>query len=549
VERHQHPGATREEVRTTAKELLGFDELRPGQEEAAAAVLAGRDVLAVMPTGSGKSAIYQIAGALLDGPTVVVSPLIALQHDQVERIGDDLGGAAQVNSTISDGRRHDVLADARHGEVEFVFVAPEQLANDETMTALRQAAPSLVVIDEAHCISSWGHDFRPDYRRLGDMVTQLGRPPVLALTATAAPPVRTDIVDQLDLHDPTVVVAGFERPNIRLDVVSVADPEEGRATVEQVALSESGTGLVYVATRDETEELAAALDRPQRPALAYHAGLSASQRTAVHNRFAEADPCVVVATTAFGMGIDVAHVRFVIHAEAPESLDAYLQELGRAGRDGRPARAVLVHPRQGGRGRQFFAGVSEVPVVEVQKVAEAVAAGAAPLPVEALAAVSDLTDTRLHQVLGLLEAVDAVVLDDEQARWVTDRPLEEVAEEARALREAERTVERTRRDMVQRYIDTDTCRWQLLLAYFGEHREEPCGHCDRCDDTYDPPTTATDPDRRPFPPEARVRHAEFGAGQVVAYDDDTMTVLFDTAGYRTLGVDLVIEGDLLQAEG
>jgi ATP-dependent DNA helicase RecQ len=532
----------RARVRSAARRLLGFDELRPGQEEAAAALLEGRDVLAVLPTGAGKSAIYQVAGALLPGPTVVVSPLIALQHDQVTRIGDSLGGAAQVNSSVSDGQRRAVLADAEAGDIEFVFVAPEQLANEETLGALRAGAPSLVVVDEAHCISTWGHDFRPDDRRLATFVDELGRPPLLALTATAAPPVRADIVEQLRLTDPVVVVAGFERPNIRLDVVSVEDQQEAQDRIIEVVDSTDGTGIVYVATRQQTEDLAERLDRPHRPGLAYHAGLSSRDRAMVHERFQDDAPSVVVATTAFGMGIDVPHVRFVVHAEVPESLDAYLQELGRAGRDGEPARAVLVSARTGGGGRQFFSGIGEIPAVEVADVAEAVASSTEPLPVEVLASVSDLSDSRLQQVLGLLEEVEAVEVEDDAVRWRTDQPVDDTAEAAAAVRDAERSVERTRRQMVARYVETDGCRWQALLAYFGEPRHDPCGRCDRCDAGVSAPVAGAD---HPYPLEARVRHRDFGDGLVVEQDDRSVTVLFDEAGYRTLDVALAVDKGLL----
>lgn len=365
---------------------------------------------------------------------------------------------------------------------------------------------------------------------------------MLALTATAAPPVRADIVEQLHLEEPLVVVAGFERPNIRLDVVAVDDDDEAQDVVVEQADRMTGSGLVYVATRQETEELAARLDRPDRPALAYHAGLAPSDRRAVHERFQDAEPCIVVATTAFGMGIDVPHVRFVVHADTPESLDAYLQELGRAGRDGEPARAVLVRAREGGSSRAFFGGIGEIPAVEVEQVAAAVALATEPVPLPLLSSTNELTDTRLQQVVGLLQEVDAVRVVDDAVRWETDLPVSEVAEAAAAVRDAERTVERTRRQMVERYADGDGCRWQALLAYFGEPTDDPCGRCDRCDEGL--PTAVPEGDR-PFPLDARVEHRSFGPGQVVAYEQDTVTVLFDEAGYRTLAVDLVVEHDLL----
>jgi ATP-dependent DNA helicase RecQ len=540
-----------EDVAAEAQRLLGLAELRPGQAEAMAAVLAGRDVLAVMPTGSGKSAVYQVAGALLEGPTVVVSPLIALQHDQVERIGDELGGAVLVNSTRSDGSNRDALDGAADGDTEFVFLAPEQLTNEATVGRLRQARPSLFVVDEAHCISSWGHDFRPDYRRLGAVVESVGRPPLLALTATAAPPVRRDIVEQLGMRDPAVVVAGFERPNLHLGVEHVPDPAAVDAALLEAAGQERGTILVYTATRDDTERLAELLADRRRPALAYHGGLSRRDREAVHERFAADEPCVVIATTAFGMGIDVPHVRMVVHTEPPESLDAYLQEVGRAGRDGAPARGLLLHPREGGDRRRFTGGVAEIPVAEVARVAEAVASCPEGVAVVDLEAVVDVTSTLLHQVLDLLDRVDAVDVDDATARWTGHGDVDALAGDAAALRAAEREVARTRRDMVDRYLDADGCRWQLLLGYFGEVAEGPCGHCDGCDQAGSgaggPPADPGVADEgRPYPLGARVAHADFGAGQVVAYEDDVVTVLFDDAGYRALAVELVIERQLLR---
>ncbi|MGI8406234.1 MAG: RecQ family ATP-dependent DNA helicase [Thermomicrobiales bacterium] len=264
-----------------AQEKFGLEKLRPGQGEAIDGVLRGRDTLAVMPTGSGKSAIYQIAGVTIDGYTIVVSPLIALQQDQVESIvdmgagaaGAAVGAAAEVNSTLTDTERDDVFARLQEGKIEFLFLAPEQFANEDTMACLEKTPPALFVVDEAHCISEWGHDFRPDYLRLGAMIEQLGHPLTLALTATAAPPVRQEIIERLGMRDPAVVVKGFDRPNIRLAVETFEDEESKRdALLERIEAS-AKPGIVYAATRRDTEELANALAERGISAAAYHAGL------------------------------------------------------------------------------------------------------------------------------------------------------------------------------------------------------------------------------------------------------------------------------------
>lgn len=309
----------------TADDVFGWSVLRPGQLAAMEAVMRGRDTLAVMPTGAGKSAVYQVPGLLLPGPTVVVSPLIALQRDQIAGLlrHDDAPDAVAVNSAQAAGEADAAWDAVRHGDAEFLFLSPEQLAKDEVVERLARAAPSLFVVDEAQCVAAWGHDFRPDYLRLAQAAQRVGRPTVLALTATAAPPVREEIVERLGMDDPALVVAGFDRPNIALEVRRFLDDTDKRRGVVERAAAEPKPGIVYTATRRDAEAYADDLAALGLSAAAYHAGLTAGERSRVHDAFLAGETDVVVATSAFGMGIDKEDVRFVLHASVPGSLDAY----------------------------------------------------------------------------------------------------------------------------------------------------------------------------------------------------------------------------------
>lgn len=543
-------------IRQVARDVLGLTGFRPGQEDAMKAVAAGHDTLAVLPSGAGKSAVYTVAGLLLDGPVLIVSPLIALQRDQVQRLeelGEDaVGRAAVLNSGLSALEHQAVLDGMRDGTVRYCFLAPEQLAKPEVVEAIRTSAPALFVVDEAHCVSAWGHDFRPDYLRLGGVVQQLGHPTVLALTATAAPPVRAEIVERLEMADPEVVVAGFDRPEIRLEVEHHADAQhKHHAILDKVAeLSQQGIGILYSATRKGTEEFAQALTGRGLRAAAYHAGLKKSDREEVQRRYMDDELDVVVATTAFGMGIDKPETRFVVHAEPADSVDSYYQEIGRAGRDGEPAVAVLMYRQEDLGIRKFFAAGAPAEQ-ELQQVAGLVRAGAEAgmdgVDVHELRAETGRAATPLVRDLNLLEQAGAVVLDDDgTASPAPDAPAPgEAAAAARLVAQQHIKVDESRIEMMRGYADTTGCRRQYLLGYFGEQLDEPCGNCDNCSAGSSHQQHTADADH-PFPIDSAVEHSEWGPGLVMRHEDDRVVVLFEEVGYKTLALQAVIDHELLR---
>jgi ATP-dependent DNA helicase RecQ len=326
------------------KEIFGFDSFRPGQEEVIRAVLEGRDTLAVMPTGGGKSLCYQVPALMQDSLTVIVSPLISLMKDQVDSLlQSSVSGAATLHSGLPPEERWDVERRVRTGEVKMLYVAPERLRALEFVLALRRSGVGLFVVDEAHCISEWGHNFRPDYLFLPRAVRDLGSPPVLALTATATPRVRQDILRSLKMRSPEVVVTSFNRPNLTYRVIPAKEKKHKLPRILDVIRTSPPPGIVYATTRKECEELAASLRRSGVDAAAYHAGMVPAQRADVQERFMTDELGVVVATIAFGMGVDKPNVRFVVHSSVPGSLPAYIQESGRAGRDGEGSECVVLY--------------------------------------------------------------------------------------------------------------------------------------------------------------------------------------------------------------
>ncbi|MFG2785052.1 RecQ family ATP-dependent DNA helicase [Streptomyces prunicolor] len=591
---------TSRRLRGTARRVFGWQQLRPAQLSAMKAVMKGRDVLAVMPTGAGKSAVYQVPAVLLGGPVVVVSPLIALQRDQMQSLlGSGALRTAAINSAQRRSDNETAWARISASSVDVVFLAPEQLAKPDVTDRLAAVRPRLLVVDEAHCVSSWGHDFRPDYLRLRHARERLGNPPVLALTANAAAPVRRDIAERLGLTDPVEIVAGFDRPNIRLDVSTFQDAAaKERFVLERTAVEEK-PGILYAGTRKAADSYAEQLSDLGLAAASYHAGLSAAERRQAQDRFSSGELDVVVATSAFGMGIDKANVRFVLHASVPGSLDAYYQEIGRAGRDGAPARAILAYrPQDLGLQRFFATGAPDADAL--RRVAELLRGEAAAVSATRLRAECELGATALSAVLNLLEETGAVRTGRDGSRFIgavgadrasSDDDVDAVVHSALAVHATHLKLEQSRVDMMRGYAETTDCRRRFLLGYFGDSAPVPCRACDNCTGPATKPASglrrersghAGRPDKatarqrrwprtgarsdatagavraagtvaRPAPddhaylPGVRVSHDQWGRGEVMSEGDGKITILFESVGYRTLSLAVVTDKQLLVA--
>ncbi|KQX64093.1 MULTISPECIES: RecQ family ATP-dependent DNA helicase [unclassified Streptomyces] len=583
---------TSRRLRAIARRVFGWQQLRPAQLGAMKAVMKGRDVLAVMPTGAGKSAVYQVPAVLLGGPVVVVSPLIALQRDQMQSLlGSGALRAAAINSAQPRSDNETAWARISASSVDVVFLAPEQLAKPDVTDRLAAVRPRLLVVDEAHCVSSWGHDFRPDYLRLRHARERLGNPPVLALTANAAAPVRRDIAERLGMDDPVEIVAGFDRPNIHLDVSTFQDgAAKERFVVERAAVEEK-PGIVYAGTRRAADSYAEQLSDLGLSAASYHAGRSAAERGRTQDRFSSGELDVVVATSAFGMGIDKANVRFVLHASVPGSLDAYYQEIGRAGRDGAPARAILAYrPQDLGLQRFFAAGAPDADAL--RRVAERLRGEEGAVGATRLRDDCELGATALSAVLNLMEEAGAVRTGPDGSRFTgADDDVDAAVQSALAVHATHRKLEQSRVDMMRGYAETTDCRRRFLLGYFGESVPVPCGACGICTGPAAEPATARRRERskdaggpcraatrqrrwtrsgaragdsagavravetvarpaadeHPYLPGVVVRHERWGRGEVMSEGDGKITILFESVGYRTLSLAVVTDRQLLAA--
>jgi ATP-dependent DNA helicase RecQ len=543
-------GGTRraERIAAVARERFGIAELRPPQETAIAALLRKRDCLAVMPTGSGKSAIYQLAGLELSGLTVVVSPLLALQRDQLDALHEaGVEEAAALNSDLSEGQQEEVVRRGAAGELRFLFTTPEQLAEGELVKRLGDADVSLFVVDEAHCVSGWGHDFRPDYLQLAPAARGLGRPPILALTATASSSVREDIVERLGMGDVELVVTGFDRPNLLLAVEPARDEAHKRRLLYDAVEGTDPPGIVYAATRGAAEEIARELSERGIRALAYHAGLGRRQRREQQDAFMEDRAEVMVATIAFGMGIDKPNVRFVFHDAPSESLDAYHQEIGRGGRAGEPALATLFYRSEDLGLRRYFAASGRIGRAELQRLAQAI--GNRPLTSEEeLRSASRMGPRKLKLALSRLEQAAAIRREASgMIRRLLDGDPVAMVDEAVALGERHAALERSRVEMMRGYAETRDCRRAYLLSYFGEPFTPPCGSCDNCILGI----AEKEPKREPIPfaINTAVRHSRWGEGTVTRYEDERVVVLFDSVGYKALLTERAVRRGTLRAAG
>ncbi|MFC4929799.1 RecQ family ATP-dependent DNA helicase [Massilia sp. GCM10023247] len=548
----------RNTIRKLLRSVFGIERLRDGQQRVIDSVLDGKDTLAIMPTGGGKSLCYQIPARLLKGTTVVVSPLISLMKDQLEKL-EELGiRACQVNSSLNAEEEHAALDAIAAGECEIVFCTPERLASPDFLAVLKQADIVLVAVDEAHCISQWGHDFRPAYIEMAAAIAALGQPPVLALTATATDEVIEDIGRQLNRPRLKVINTGIYRPNLHYSVVQVTNPEQKYAEARRLVAETAGVGIVYAATVKAAEEMHRILEEAGESVTLYHGKLAAAERRANQDLFMNDERRIMVATNAFGMGIDKSDTRFVIHLQIPANLESYYQESGRAGRDGKDASCTLLFLQDDKRLQQFFLAKHYPDAPEIRTVYEAVCELAEHGAVTTAGIedrLPDLNEAKIKVCLKLLK-------DGKLVRQ--NRKLEFLAGSAEAkaatfehLAEVYVQKQEHDRESLEKmvgYAVSGYCRWKLMLDYFGDEVEgfEKCCKCDNCKN---PPALALDeieirddefdhtPEPEPAGPQfevgMQVKVPKYGAGVVTSVAGGQVGIDFPDGEHRSFMADFV----------
>jgi len=507
------------------RQHFGFEDFREGQREVIGSILEGKDAVVVMPTGSGKSLCYQLPALILDGVTLVVSPLIALMKDQVDALRARGLPATFINSSIPESEQLARIDSLRRGEHKLVYIAPERFRSSRFNSALQQIPISLVAVDEAHCISTWGHDFRPDYLRLRSVIRSLGTVQTLALTATATPYVRSDIIQQLGLNQPQTFVSGFDRPNLSIEVIHTEKEREKIARIRNLAKQVPGSGIIYASTRKAVEQVGTKLKALDLRVTLYHAGMTDAQRVKAQDEFMSSRTQMIVATNAFGMGIDKPDIRFVVHYQMPGSIEAYYQEIGRAGRDGLPSTCMLLFNYADKNTHEFFIEGSYPEMSVVKQVYDALAATELRRIELSTSEIARRTGERnemaVQSALYMLEraghiqrtapALNRGGRGAQQGRSILmldSAPVAQLRVDPRDISRRGELERRKLRAMIE-FCYTDYCYRAHILNYFGDrHHARQCGTCGNCQPKTNVPVVyEPEPERVVSTPGDRAAHA------------------------------------------